>query len=60
VLLKVLGIAYLTTIGASLTADLGETALAAKVELAGKLLILVLAVPVLSGIMALLLKLLPR
>ncbi len=34
VLLKVLGIAYLTTIGASLTADLGESALAAKIELA--------------------------
>ncbi|MGC8489609.1 MAG: SpoIIIAC/SpoIIIAD family protein [Clostridia bacterium] len=60
VLLKVLGIAYLTTIGASLAADIGEGALAAKVELAGKLLILVLAVPVLTGIMALLLKILPR
>jgi stage III sporulation protein AD len=59
VLLKVLGIAYLTTIGAALIQDMGEQALAGKVELAGKLLILVLAVPVLTAILQLLLRMLP-
>jgi stage III sporulation protein AD len=59
ILLKVLGIAYLTTIGAALIQDMGEQALAGKVEMAGKLLILVLAVPVLTAILQLLLRLLP-
>jgi stage III sporulation protein AD len=59
VLLKVLGIAYLTTLGAQLAQDVGESALAAKVELVGKVLILVLAVPVVTAIVELVLRLLP-
>ena len=58
-LLKVLGIAYLATLGAEVARDAGEGALAGKVELAGKVLILVLAVPVLTAIAQLLFKMIP-
>jgi len=58
-LLKVLGIAYLATLGAEIARDAGEGALANKVELAGKVLILVLAVPVLTAIVQLLFKMMP-
>ncbi len=58
-LLKVLGIAYLATLGAEVARDAGEGALAGKVELAGKVLILVLAVPVLTAIVQLLFKMIP-
>jgi stage III sporulation protein AD len=59
VLLKVVGIAYLATLGAQLAQDAGEQAVATKIELAGKVLILVLAVPVVTAIVRLLLQLLP-
>lgn len=59
VLLKVVGIAYLATLGAQLAQDVGEQAVATKIELAGKVLILVLAVPVVTAIVRLLLRLLP-
>jgi stage III sporulation protein AD len=58
-LLKVLGIAYLATLGAQVAQDMGEGALAGKVELAGKILILVLAVPVVTAIVELIFRLLP-
>lgn len=58
-LLKVIGIAYLAEFGAQICRDAGEGALAAKVELAGKVFILALAVPVLLAVMETLLRLLP-
>jgi stage III sporulation protein AD len=58
-LLKVLGIAYLATLGAEVAQDAGEGALAGKVELVGKIVLLMLAVPVVTAVAALLFKLLP-
>ncbi len=57
--LKIVGVAYLTEFGAQICRDAGEGALAAKVELAGKVLILLLSVPILNAILDLLIKLLP-
>lgn len=51
VVLKVIGIAYLTQFGAQLCADAGEGAVAAKIELAGKILMMTAAVPVLTGLL---------
>ena len=48
---KVLGIAYLTQFGAQLCADAGESAVAAKLELAGKILMMAVSAPVLTGLL---------
>lgn len=57
-ILKVIGIAYLADFGAQLCKDAGESAIAAKIELGGKILILLLAVPILTALMELILKIL--
>lgn len=57
--LRTIGIAYITAIGTQVAKDAGESGLAAVVELAGKVFILLAAVPVLGAILASLLSLLP-
>ena len=51
IVLKVIGIAYLTQFGAQLCADAGETAVASKIEMAGKVLMMTVAAPVLTGLL---------
>jgi stage III sporulation protein AD len=57
--LKVIGIAYLTEFGAQVCKDAGEGAVASKIELGGKVIIMVLAIPILSSLMEVILKFLP-
>ncbi len=45
--LKVIGIAYVAQFGAELCRDSGESALASKIEFAGKIIIVTLSMPVL-------------
>lgn len=49
--LKVVGIAYLAGFGAEVCRDAGERATASKLELAGKVIILVTALPVLIAVL---------
>ncbi|MFD2618338.1 stage III sporulation protein AD [Terrilactibacillus laevilacticus] len=49
-ILKIIGIAYIAEFGAQITRDAGEGALASKIELAGKVLILVLAIPIMKAV----------
>ena len=58
ILLKVMGIAYVTEFSSQLCKDAGYSALAMKVELAGKLMILVTALPVFTSLADLVLSLL--
>lgn len=58
-LLKIIGIAYLTEFGAQICRDAGEAALGAKVELAGKVFILLLAVPIVIAVVETLIGVLP-
>ena len=51
ILLKITGIAYLTEFGANVCKDSGESAVASKVELAGKILIISLSIPILLALM---------
>lgn len=51
ILLKITGIAYLSEFGANVCRDSGETAIASKVELAGKVLIISLSIPILLALM---------
>ena len=57
--LKIIGIAYIAEFGAQIARDAGEGSIGAKIELAGKVLILVMAIPILSIIVETVLKLLP-
>lgn len=45
-LLKIIAIAYIAEFGAQIVRDSGEAGLAAKIEFAGKIFILVLAIPI--------------
>lgn len=58
-LLKVIGIAYLTVFVAQLAHDSGEAGTALRIELAGKIAILLLAVPLIASITETVLKLIP-
>ncbi|MCB2288464.1 stage III sporulation protein AD [Clostridium sp. CS001] len=53
---KILGIAYLASFCSEICKDAGESGLAAKVEFSGKILILVLAIPILMAVMQSILK----
>lgn len=58
-ILKIIGVAYIAEFGAQITKDAGQGALAAKIELAGKLIILAMAIPILKVIIETVLRLLP-
>lgn len=58
-ILKVIAIAYITEFGAQICRDAGEGTIASKVELAGKVLIMVLAIPILAALMDIMIKIIP-
>ena len=58
-LLKVVGISYITVFVAQLAQDSGEAGTGMRVELAGKIVILVLAIPLIASITETVLKLIP-
>ena len=57
--LRVVGIAYMAELGASVCTDAGETAIAAKIDLAGRVIILVMALPIVIDILQIITRLLP-
>ena len=59
IILKVLGVAYVADFTAQICRDAGEASIGSKVELAGKVLIFYLAVPVMMSVLELIAKLLP-
>jgi stage III sporulation protein AD len=58
-LLKIIGIAYIAEFGSQICKDAGEGVIASKVEFAAKLLILVMAMPLLSAVLETILKFVP-
>jgi stage III sporulation protein AD len=54
--IKILGIAYLASFCSEICRDAGENSLASKVEFSGKILILVLAIPILMAVLQSILK----
>lgn len=59
IIIKVLAVAYIADFTAQICKDSGEAAIAGKVELAGKVMIFYLALPVMMTILDLLNKMLP-
>ncbi|HHW07762.1 MAG TPA: stage III sporulation protein AD [Clostridia bacterium] len=58
-ILKIIGIAYVAEFGAQVCRDAGETAIASRIEFAAKILILVLAMPILAAVLETIILLLP-
>lgn len=58
-LIKIIGIAYLTQFGASICEDAGEKAIAMKLELAGRLVIILMTAPIMFAIINLITGILP-
>lgn len=59
IILKIIGIAYIVEFGAQISRDAGEEAIASKIELGGKITIMVLAMPILLALIDLITKILP-
>ncbi len=57
VALKALGICYISQLAADVCHDFGQTALSKKIELAGKVMIVVLSLPLVKGILEIALRL---
>lgn len=56
ILLKIVGVGYLTEFGAGILNDFGSNAVADKIVLGGKLTVLVLSIPVIENVLKLLIS----
>ncbi len=60
ILIKMTGIAYLTEFAISICKDSGETAIANKVELGSKVIIISMSIPIIYNLLEVILKILPN
>lgn len=58
-ILKIVGIAYLASFGVEICKDSGQHSIAGKIEFAGKILIITLAIPILMAVMDMIIKIMP-
>ncbi len=58
-ILKIVGIAYLASFGVEICRDSGQHSIAGKIEFAGKILIITLAIPILMAVMDMIIKIMP-
>ena len=58
-LVKITGIAILTEFAVSICKDSGETAIASKVDMGGKVIMVSMTIPIMAGLLETLLKILP-
>jgi stage III sporulation protein AD len=59
VLLRTMAVAYITAFGSQICKDAGEKSLAIAVEFAGKLIVMIIALPIILGVVEALTNLLP-
>lgn len=59
ILLKITGIAILTEFAVSICKDSGETAIASKIDLGGKIIIISISIPIITALLELLIQILP-
>ena len=59
ILIKITGIAYLSEFAVNICKDSGESAIASKVEMAGKIIIIAMSIPILSSLLDTLINILP-
>lgn len=58
-LIKITGIAFLTEFAVSICKDSGEAAIASKVDLGGKVIIISMSIPIIASLLETILKVLP-
>ena len=58
-LLKITGIAFLTEFAVSICKDAGEGAIASKIEIGSKIIIIAMSIPIISSLLEIILKILP-
>ncbi|MGM9926215.1 MAG: stage III sporulation protein AD [Bacillus sp. (in: firmicutes)] len=58
-ILKIIGVAYIAEFASQITKDAGQGTLASKIELAGKIIILAMAIPILTVMIETILNLIP-
>lgn len=58
-LIKITGIAILTEFASSVCKDSGETAIASKVDMGGKVIIIAMSIPIIASLLETILKVLP-
>ena len=59
ILLKITGIAILTEFAVSICKDSGETAIASKIDLGGKIIIISISIPIVTSLLELIINILP-
>ena len=59
ILLKIVGVGYLTEFSANICADSGNSTIASKILLAGKLVIFVLAIPIIKSLIDIIVGIMP-
>lgn len=58
-IIKIIGVAYIGEFGAEITRDSGESALAAKIEMAAKIIIMIFAIPIMLSLIENIIQLIP-
>ncbi len=58
-LIKITGIAFLSEFAVSICKDSGEAAIASKIELGSKIIIISMSIPIISSMLEIILKILP-
>ncbi len=58
-LIKITGIAFLSEFAVSICKDSGEAAIASKIEIGSKIIIISMSIPILSALLEIILKVLP-
>ena len=59
ILLKITGIAIITEFAVSICTDAGEKAIASKIEIGSKVIIIAMSIPIISNLLEIILKILP-
>jgi stage III sporulation protein AD len=60
IIFKIIGIAYIAEFGSQICRDAGEGVIASKIELAAKIIIMLIALPIMIAIMESVVKILPN
>ncbi len=59
IILKIIGISYICEFSSQICIDAGENAIASKIELAGKVLIMFISIPIITRLLGLITSLMP-
>ncbi len=59
ILIKITGIAFLSEFAVSICKDSGEAAIASKIELGSKIIIISMSIPIISNLLEIILKIMP-